>query len=62
MDKYFHTKNTPFLIFPKGRAERLKIAQWAILATEPACRGDLPLQGIAISWDGGIYNKEEEIK
>jgi hypothetical protein len=29
---------TPFLISPKGRAERLEIAQWAILAKEPACR------------------------
>jgi hypothetical protein len=32
-------KITPFLISPKGRAERVKIALWAILAKEPVCRG-----------------------
>jgi hypothetical protein len=30
---------TPFPVSPMGRAERQKIAQWTILATEPVCRG-----------------------
>jgi len=30
----------PLSFSPRGRAERLEIAQWAILAMEPACRGD----------------------
>jgi len=29
---------TPFPTFPQGRAERLKIALWAILAKEPDSR------------------------
>jgi len=41
----------PLSRFPQGgRAERLKIAQWAILATEPDCRGDIPL---GEGWEGG---------
>jgi hypothetical protein len=46
MDKYFHTKITPFLISPKG--EMMKNYG----APSPLGEG----------WDGGIYNKEEEIK
>jgi hypothetical protein len=34
----------PLSYFPQGRAERLKIALWAILAKEPACReGSFPV-------------------
>jgi hypothetical protein len=41
--------------FPQGRAERLKISLWAILAKEPACRVGSSFGGEG--WEGGALTK-----
>jgi hypothetical protein len=54
MIEYSNRVLSPFRISPKGRAEHLEIAQWAILAKEPACReGTSPL---GEGWEGGKYH------
>jgi len=40
--QYFSFIQPPSQPSPKGRAERLKIALWAILANRPACRDGCP--------------------
>jgi hypothetical protein len=68
LNPFFSTEKTPFPVSPEGRAERIKIALWAILAhrlRRPKEGASLPL-GLLPLWvwgkfREGVYSYEDFI-